>query len=217
VDRQNQQLIGILAGTLDSTEYSTTSVHFTWETTSQSGGTFETGVQTLTRAGTAAIDVTQQTSEVRAIGRTVWARLPAAYNPTGKTWLLADAASKSAVLQQLYAGLDDLLYNSPFSECANFADAASSAIDLGEEPVDGSEHYRMTIEVSRLADVGTVKAKAAAAGLAQFQYDVWINVANQPVRTVLTLAAGVTDTATFSAFNATVVISAPPASEIGTG
>jgi hypothetical protein len=182
-----------------------------------------TGDETLQNGTLRALDITGQlpsnagSIEVISLGGKTYAKLPAAFNGSGKPYLLVTPNSSNAIVKQLASGLDIGLFSISLGSMSVFV-AASKSIDAkGAAQVGGAAatHYSITVDTTKLPATFPGRDKFGASTV---PLELYVDGVGRPVKMVVTAKVqgqDVSSTATVSSFNKPVNITAPPASQVG--
>jgi hypothetical protein len=161
---------------------------------------------------------TQSSLDEVSDGTSIYVRSPffSAFLPAGKSWLALDLRTASSTLG---AAASALLTLDPAAVVGQLK-ALGNVEDLGGEQLGGVqvEHYRGTIDPSKLS--GSAGQAAQAAGASFGPFDVWVGGDGYVHKLRTSTSAGsslqtakTTLTMAFSDFGKTVSVSVPPASE----
>lgn len=204
------------------------SAHLSLDVTAAGQSLTGGGDEKLDNGRLVALDLTESlpgnTGEVRIIvadGKT-YAKLPAAYNKSGKPYLLVTPDSTNPVVQQLASSLDSALAAASPGSVSAFLTAAASVKSKGSATVDGvrTTHYSVVVNVAKLPDSVPGREALRSSGVKTVPIELYLDDKSRPVKVTEDFKIQdqqISTTAKISAFDQPVSISAPPADQVATG
>lgn len=151
----------------------------------------------------------------------LYAKLPAAMNPTDKPWVHILPNTTNPVLKPLAASLSQMQASTSLDRYSLFANAADHVTWKGRDQVSGqaADHYSLVVEVDRLPAGFPQAGTLESAGVTQIPLDLWLDTHGRVIRITeaLTVAGQQSSTAmTLSNFDESVTINPPPADQVAT-
>jgi hypothetical protein len=151
-----------------------------------------------------------------------YAKLPASLNKTGKPYVLVTENSTDPTIKQLASSIDSSLSSASLGSVGAFVTAASSVKLDGKQSVAGTPatHYSVVVDPSKLPSDYPGKSSLAQAGITSIPVELYVDDQGRPVQVTENLKVqgqSASTKITVSKYNQPVSISAPPASQVGTG
>lgn len=161
------------------------------------------------------------TLQVRIVGEETFVALPSSLNKTGKPWAVVSADSTNPVIKSLDTTIKTARQAVSPNTASTFAKTAKSLRLVGSEQVNGSaaSHYSIAVDVSKLPAAYPGRDSLISAGIKTLPAELWIDEHGRPVRLSEKFSAQrqvISTVLNLSNFNATLNITAPPASQVST-
>jgi hypothetical protein len=159
--------------------------------------------------------------QVRIVGEETFVALPKSLNKSAKPWVVVTSDSNDPVIKSLDASLKSAREAVSPDTASTFADTAKSLRLVGTEQVNGAaaSHYSIAVDVSKLPAAYPGRDALMSAGLKTLPVELWIDEHGRPVRLSEKFSAQgqvISTVLNLSNFNATLHITAPPASQVST-
>ena len=144
----------------------------------------------------------------------------------GKPWVLLSGSSSNQVLAQMSQTMGQAMDQTGPAQYTMMVKAATDLTEIGPDTVDGvaATHYRLTVDLAKMAAAGgtsdATAAAAAQAGLTDIPLDVWLDSEYRPVKVQEKFSVQgqeIEVLVTMGAYNKPVTISAPPAKDVAKG
>ena len=203
-----------------------TSAHIALDITLAGEQLTGSGDEKLSNGQLTALDLTENLpsggGQIRVImvdGKT-YAKLPAAFNSSGKPYLLVTPSSNNQVIRQLAGSLDSALSSASLGSVSTFTKAAKSVEGKGTETINGVEtvHYSIVVDVAHLPDSMPGKSDLTASGIATLPLELYVDRSGRPVQITeefTVQGSKVSTKSTVSHYNEPVTITAPPSGQVG--
>lgn len=144
----------------------------------------------------------------------------------GKPWVQLKASSSNPVLSQMAAQMDQAKSQTGPQQYATMVNSATHLKKVGSSKVGDvhATHYRLTVNVAKLAAAGATDTTAAQAakkaGLKDIPLDIWLDGKNRPVKVVekfSVMGQNIKVVVRMEKYNKPVTITAPPAKDVYQG
>lgn len=151
-----------------------------------------------------------------------YAKVPAGASKSGKPWVLVSSDSTNPLVQTISPALSVTGIITSLSVVSGLVDSASDVQDHGSASVDGvpTTHYTMKVDPNKSTGNSELDGMLRSLGGTKIPVDLWLDGQARPVKFVLDIALGSSKfpvTVDVSKLDAPLTITAPPASEVGTG
>jgi hypothetical protein len=163
----------------------------------------------------------------------LYMKLPAELSQGDKPWIKIDSKDKTnPVAQALSSVVDQMRQNADPRASLEQFEKAGTIDSTSKEELNGEQttHYKITVDVQKLADTQTdptlkqAMETAIKSGLKDFPVEVWVNGENLPLRTKVQMPTAdptsgksvpVNVQVDYSKWGEPVDIQAPPADQVG--